>query len=671
MEELSLKKGIFFVVRNLNFVRINRMTLIDLAKLLRLFLGLNLAVVLLPIRMYAQNVDSIGILIDRLVNEKATKPSKPISNTAGHRADTTKISTYLSTAHNFQTENYDSLLFYTEKALKISFKITDLPWISKSVQILGRYYMLKEDYNPATKCFLQSLSIEEKLNNSRRIADLNDELGGIYFYQELFNKALPYFTAALAVYEKNHDTMNMAKVYSHIGNLHSSREYCEHRSIPQKRVDYSTAIQYFEKSIQLCTAIGYKPLIINSYVNIAAVYNKFDKPEKALPYLQEAIDYFRSTKKLNELSGSLQTLGITYYKLKNYDKSIESFKEALKIGIDNNFTDGIQYLYESMAQTYDGAKDYKNARDYYVKYMTVKDSVANFEKSKELFEVETKYQTEKKENEIIKLTAEKREKNLLLLALSGLILMLTISGYFFVKNIRNKKLIAEQTLEIKEQYIQDLEKERQLVATKSVLKGEESERSRMARDLHDGLGGLLSGVKINLSSMKGNSIITSENAQAFDHAIKLLDTSISELRRVAHNLMPETLNHYGLKTALNDFIGEMSKNPSTELTFSFFGADIRFEPQLELTAFRIAQELVNNAMKHSGAAKIDLQLIADIDMICIQVVDNGKGFDTKGKLGDGKGLVSIRDRVTANNGRFEIESTPGEGTDATVEFLLS
>jgi signal transduction histidine kinase len=171
--------------------------------------------------------------------------------------------------------------------------------------------------------------------------------------------------------------------------------------------------------------------------------------------------------------------------------------------------------------------------------------------------------------------------------------------------------------------------------------------------------------------MKGNSILTSENAQAFDHAINLLDSSISELRRVAHNLMPETLNHYGLKTALNDFIGEMSKNPATELTFSFFGADLRFESQLELTAFRISQELVNNALKHSGAAKISLQLIADIDRICIQVVDNGKGFDTLGKSGDGKGLESIRDRVTANNGRFEIESTQGEGTEATVEFLLS
>lgn len=618
-----------------------------------------------------QRIDSISRVIDKILKEGENKSVKTKINHESYRSDTAQINQYLSAALNYQTENYDSLLLYVQKAIHFSLKLSDLPLVSRSVQLFGRYFMMKEDYMNAAYCFIQCLKIEEKLKNYTRIADLNDELGTIYYYQEIFDKSLAYHTQALTVYEKVHDTMKIAKVYSHLGNLYSSREYCEQRTTDQKRVDFTTAIQYFEKAVKLCNLIGYKPLIINSYINIASVYNKLDKPGIALPYLKQATDYYRSTKNMSRLSGSLHTLGITYYKLKQYDKSIESFKESLKIAFDTKSTEGIQYLYESMAQTYDAAKDYKNAYDYYIKYMTIRDSLNTVEKSKELFNIETKYQSEKKEKEILKLTAEKREKNFLLFALAGLFIIVSVLGYFIVKNIRNKKLIAEQTIEIKEQYIHDLEKERQLVATKSVLKGEESERSRMARDLHDGLGGLLSGVKINLSAMKGNSIITSENAEAFDHAIRLLDTSISELRRVAHNLMPETLNHYGLKTALNDFVGEMSKNPTMAITFSFFGEDIRFESQLELTAYRISQELVNNALKHSGGIKIDLQLIAEQDRICIQVVDNGKGFDTSGKSGDGKGLVSIRERVAANNGIFDLESTPGQGTEASVEFLLS
>ncbi|MBK6964109.1 MAG: sensor histidine kinase [Bacteroidales bacterium] len=264
-----------------------------------------------------------------------------------------------------------------------------------------------------------------------------------------------------------------------------------------------------------------------------------------------------------------------------------------------------------------------------------------------------------------------RRQQTWLLGLAVVLTMAILLVILVFRNSRYKRNIAEQHIKIKEQQLSELRKERELLATRSVLQGEESERSRMARDLHDGLGGLLSGVKINLSSMKGNSIITSENAQAFDHAIRLLDTSISELRRVAHNLMPETLNHYGLKTALNDFVSEIGTVPDTRLNFRSFGEDLRYNGQLELTVYRIAQELVNNALKHAGAGTVDLQLIASTDRVCIQVVDNGRGF-IPGEAGkNGKGLVSIRERVQAYNGRFDLESKPGDGTEISIEFPVS
>lgn len=643
----------------------------NLSGLFRFAVGITFMLVLLTPHAKAQHLDSISNAIDAILNEKNSTSANTAVRASTYRADTARISRYLAKGRSFRSDSYDSLRINAQKALALSFKTENLAGISQATQLLGQYYMMKEDYASATKCFLKSIAIEEKLNNTHRIADLNDELGTVYFYQEIFNKALAYYTSALAEYEQARDTMNMAKVYSHLGNLHSSHEFCENRTTEQKRADFTTAIQYFQKAISLGKSAGYQPLIINSYVNLAAVYNKLDKAEIALSYLKKATTYYRGTKNMGRLSEALYTMGITYFKLKQYKNAIEAYNESLKIGVENKQTEGIQYLYEAMAQTYYSNKDYKNAYNYYIKYMTIRDSLVTAEKARQVFELETSYQTEKKEKEILKLTSEKNVRNILLFALAGLLSMMAVASYFIVKNIRNKKLIAEQTIAIKEQYIQDLEKERLLVATKSVLKGEESERSRMARDLHDGLGGLLSGVKINLSAMKGNSIITSENVQAFDHALKLLDTSISELRRVAHNLMPETLNHYGLKTALNDFIREMGNNPAIMLTFSFFGADIRFESQLELTTYRIAQELVNNALKHAEATKIDLQLIADIDRVCIQVVDNGKGFDTKCNPCEGKGLFVIRDRVTAYNGTFELESTPGHGTEASVEFLLS
>lgn len=618
----------------------------------------------------ADQVDSLRIAVENILKLPVKKERVTEWTNAQISAETLNIDRYLSLAHEVKDKNYDSLLIYSQKAIETSLELADMERVSLSAQMLGRYFIRKQDFIKAGECYLLSLGIEEKNHNAKRMAELSDQLGSIYYYKEVFGKSLYYHSQALAEYEKEHDTLNIAKVYSHLGNLHSSREYCELRTTDQKREDFNEAIHYFEKSILLCTRLGNQENAVNGYANIASVYNKLDHPEKALPYLEKAEEYYRSTNDIGSLTNALHTLGVTYFKLKKYNESTKSYIESLDIATANNSLEGVQFLYESMAQTYAAAKDYKNANEYYIRYMTVKDSVNNQQKSKELFELETKYQSEKKENEIIKLTALKHEKNLMLYALSGLLLMLCILGFFVMKNNRNRKLIAEQNLEIKEQHIIELEKERQLIATKSVLKGEESERSRMARDLHDGLGGLLSGVKINLSSMKGNSIISKENADIFDQAIKLLDISITELRRVAHSLMPETLNHYGLKTAFNDFITELSAGTAHGLSFRFSGEDFRYDSQLELTIYRIAQELVNNALKHSSAKNIDLQLITEANRVCLQVVDNGLGFDATAKSTKGKGLLSIRERVASNNGRFDLESSPGNGTEATVEFIV-
>jgi len=173
--------------------------------------------------------------------------------------------------------------------------------------------------------------------------------------------------------------------------------------------------------------------------------------------------------------------------------------------------------------------------------------------------------------------------------------------------------------------------------------------------------------------MKENAIITSENLAHFNHALDLLDTSIIEMRRVAHNLMPETLMHYGMRTALNDFINQVAPEKLPVIRLSTFGEDLRFEKEIEITLYRIAQELVTNAIKHAHAKLIDIQLFTEKDRICVQVIDNGIGFDPEilGSSKKGNGLKNIQDRVTAFNGKFEILSQQGKGTESTVEFLIS
>jgi len=193
----------------------------------------------------------------------------------------------------------------------------------------------------------------------------------------------------------------------------------------------------------------------------------------------------------------------------------------------------------------------------------------------------------------------------------------------------------------------------------------------LSRDLHDGPGGLLSVVKSKLTNMKGNYILSQDNVKQFDHAIGLLDDSIKELRRVSHNMMPEALIKSGLKDALQDFCDQISVGKKLSLTFNFFGENKRFENSLEITLYRIALELVNNALKHAKATEILVQVVQEDNRIYLTVMDNGQGFDpSKIDTLKSTGLRNTRARVESFNGHIDIDSQLGKGTEIGVEFEI-
>jgi len=581
------------------------------------------------------------------------------------------IEKYLDASKSSLETHPDSCPILANKALELATKSHVQECISKANQILGKYYTSREDFGKATQYFLEALTIEEKRKDIKRIADLHDELGIVYSYLENFNKSLGYYTSALNTYQKLNDTFNIGKVTVHIGILHSSREYCQTRSRLEKTIDYRTAIQYFEKALQLFKQLNNKGGIINCYHNLAAVYNKFEQPGKGLKYMLEVLAYYKETNNWDGITGALSNIGASYVKLKDYKKSIESYEESLRISKERNLTGGIQFLYGDMAYAYKQAQDYKNALEYYTKYMTLRDSIYNADKSKQMFELETKYQTEKKEKEILTLTYQKKRRNLFIILLVSAFIISALAGFYVIQRIHTKKIIAEQANKINEQKIKQLERDQQLIATQLVLQGEEAERSRLAKDLHDGLGGLLSGIKLTLSNMKGNVVLESESVSQFDKALGMLDSSIQELRRVAHNMMPEALVKFGLKEALSDFCHSIT-NKQIDINFQHFGLENRFDAKIEISMYRIAQELINNAFKHSHATTLLVQLIQEEGRINLSVQDNGKGFDTAIlKTSKGAGIANIRSRVESLQGIFDLVSEPDKGTEVTVEFRLN
>jgi len=202
-----------------------------------------------------------------------------------------------------------------------------------------------------------------------------------------------------------------------------------------------------------------------------------------------------------------------------------------------------------------------------------------------------------------------------------------------------------------------------------MLKGQEEERSRIAKDLHDGLGGLLSGTKLSFVNVKETLVMTPEHAVYFDKSLSMLDNAIGDLRKVAHNLMPEALVKYGLNDALRDFCDSIQFSSGLKVSYQQFGKKRKLDNTAEVFIYRIVQELVNNVVKHADASEIIVQLTMSPDKVSLAVEDDGKGFNKlRIEQTKGAGIANIKYRVQYFNGTWDIVTSPGNGTSVNIEL---
>ncbi len=331
-------------------------------------------------------------------------------------------------------------------------------------------------------------------------------------------------------------------------------------------------------------------------------------------------------------------------------------------------------IYGELAKTSAALKDYRSAYSWLDVQKKLNDSINNSESRIKINELETRYRTAENRRRIVALQSQNRQAALNsknerlysgILAI-GCILLFVVLG-FAILNARSKRKLAEQKEINYRQQLEELERKQQLKVTKAMLDGEERERERVARDLHDGLGGMLAGVRINLSSWAEDQSDVWED-ENFRKTFGQLDSAVTELRRIARNMVPETLLKFGLETALKDLC-EFYMRDGLEISCEFF--DIRKDIPLnvQLNIYRIIQELVSNAIRHADASRILVQCSQNKSVIFITFEDDGAGFDPAlFKNGKGMGLENLKNRIAYLKGELEIVSAPGEGTTVNIEL---
>ncbi len=354
------------------------------------------------------------------------------------------------------------------------------------------------------------------------------------------------------------------------------------------------------------------------------------------------------------------------FKLKNYLKAKNNLDYLIK---NTPFILDKKNYYNELAKVYNAISEYDKAYFYSNKYNTINDSINNTNFQNEIVALEAKYKKAESERKINLLLSQNEKAilmvnntrlNTILFGVLSFLLFLSVL-FLWIFNKNQKKLSAQKEINLKQDLIA-FENRHKLSVSKALIQGEEIERKRIARDLHDGLGSMLSGLKIHLNLAK------KEKGEIINGVDTLLDNSIKELRNISQNLMPESLLELSLEHALKDLCAANS-NTTTKIEFQYLIKKSKLPKNYEIMIYRIIQELLNNASKYANASRVLVSCSQNQDVFFITVEDNGIGFtilDTKNKTG--MGLKNIKNRVEFLNGKLEIESKINQGTSTYIEL---
>lgn len=542
----------------------------------------------------------------------------------------------------------DSSLTINLKALELAREIGNEERINGALVNIGNVYHYKRLYNIALEYYIQALPYFEKADNRKNLATLYDVMQVFYQRTEQPEQGIMYGKKALELMKDYPDDITRGHILINLASLYSSfvpRRWEEHLECLKEALRIAEATDYIDMKASVLNNLG------NYYLQ------KFDYKTAEL-YGQEALALHDSIGDMTGYLVSLRGLALCNLQKGDYEEAETYAKEALTLAQEQEWGVEERKCYQILADlALLKDRDYVKNQKLIFKFDSLGNEILNDNIWRANEELKIKYETEQKEFQIA--TLNERHKSTILIGIIGGAALISgvLALLFLWLWTKQKRYKAE--LQLKQ-----VEQEKQLVATRSVLEGEMQERSRLARDLHDGLGGILSAAKINMSELKNGALMEFPDVEGINRIMGLLDESLHELRRVAHHLMPESLSRYGLKVALSDFCRTVEK-----IEFAWFGEEERLEHQLEIVVYRIVHELVNNALKYSEATRILVHIVQDRDRISLTVEDNGKGFDTSAAT-TGTGLEHICARVAALDGNMDISSAENEGTEVHIELKI-
>ena len=554
----------------------------------------------------------------------------------------------------YQQKKYDTATIFWAMSLKIAedekFEAEDLHQLRIA---LNNNCFLSGDYTDAMRFSAEGLAIAEKLGDRNRMAHFNNVIGYIYMKLGNYAEGEKYFQQYLILAGRIKDSILMAHAFYNLGDLAISTK------------EYKKAIDLFGQSLYIYKLIKYK-VAVNNAEREAYVSNKLAQCYKLSGNLKLARELIRSSLNVTnsprvnayDKSEYLINAADIYNRIVLPDSAIFFGKNGLSIAQSINHREDKRDALEQLSIAYYHKKFFDSAFLYQQAYSKLKDSIVNEISLEEIYQREANLRIERQQ-QLQKIAIQKQKTRQNIISAIGIMMLITLS---FLYNSRRLKQ--------KNDYQKELNRQQNELFN-AVAVAQDQERKRIAEDIHDSLGSLLSAAKLKLSSLMDDPVIISGGQEEkFSETLQLLDEASSELRNISHNIMPATLSKLGLIAALRNLINTLSSHSGITIRFSAHDFEERMEENMEMSIYRIVLELINNVLKHAAATRLTVQMIRFPEYINLSVEDNGRGFDYDEELFSKKGigLSNILSRIDYLKGTLHVDTGPARGTTVIIDL---
>lgn len=531
--------------------------------------------------------------------------------------------------------NYEQALEFELRALNFRKEIGDESKTANTLNNIGIIYDEQGNYTRALEYYHEARKIYESLKDEKRIAMVLVNMAIVLKAQGEYIKVIDYYREALAIYQHLNNKFGVAVCHANLG------------SVFYYLPNYDCALHYSLLATQEFEAQNIQQFLSSSLCNAGMAYDKLGQKEKAKSYLLRAKKMNEQYDNKKELAFSMIYLAKVYQAEGLLALAERETSEALVIATTINALQQVMEAHLALAEIQAAKNDFKKAYHEYREYVLVKDSMFQQDKTRQIAQLQTEYETVKKENQILQLKQVNELKDARInQGIIAIVLLIAILGGILAFGFLWKNRITlKQQAEL--QATRASLRESQL---KAVIASQEEERKRFAADLHDGLGQMISALRLSLSNEK-------VDANALSHALMVLNDMNVEIRNIAFNLMPQVLMKSGLAEALKEFALRINRAGGVTVSVQTFDLNNDMPAEHRIALYRICQEWVNNVIKYSGGNQISIQLVMHPQELVLTIEDNGSGFEANTLLeSHGNGWKNINSRLHMIKGAIEIDT---------------